>query len=112
MSAITHCHDHGRGHDQPHIGPKTYLVIYFALLGLMTLTVVAALFDLGAANFAVAMGIAVAKMLLIILYFMHVRYSERLTWVFCSAAFLWLLIFIVGTLNDYFTRGFLDSAGK
>ena len=78
----------------------------------MALTVVAALFDLGAANFAVAMGIAAVKMVLIILYFMHVRYSDKLTWVFSTAAFLWLLILIVGTLNDYFTRGFLDSAGR
>ena len=58
------------------------------------------------------MGIAAAKMVLIILYFMHVRYSDKLTWVFSTAAFLWLLIFIVGTLNDYFTRGFLDSPGS
>ena len=106
MSAISH------SHDQPQIGPRTYLIIYGALLGLMALTVVAALFDLGAANFAVAMGIATVKMVLIILYFMHVRYSDKLTWVFSTAAFLWLLIFIIGTLNDYFTRGFLNSTGK
>ena len=72
----------------------------------------AALFDLGAANFPIAMGIATAKMVLIILYFMHVRYSEKLTWVFSTAAFFWLLILIVGTLNDYFTRGVLDVPGK
>ena len=99
-------------HDQPHIGPKTYFVIYGALLGLMALTVAAAQFDLGAANFAVAMGIATVKMVLIILYFMHVRYSDKLIWVFSSAAFLWLLIFLVGTLNDYFTRGYLEVPGK
>lgn len=97
---------------QPHIGPKTYLIIYGALLGLVVLTVVAALLDLGAANFGVAMAIAAAKMVLILLYFMHVRYSDKLTWVFSTAAFLWLVIFIVGTLNDYFTRGLLESAGK
>jgi cytochrome c oxidase subunit 4 len=112
MSAITESQVHTDTHDQPHIGPKTYLIIYFALLGLMTLTVVAALFDLGAANFAVAMAIATAKMVLIILYFMHVRYSDRLTWVFSTAAFLWLLIFIIGTLNDYFTRGFINADGR
>jgi cytochrome c oxidase subunit IV len=110
MSTIAHTQAHA--HDEPHIGPRTYLTIYFALLGLMALTVVAALFDLGSANFAVAMGIAGVKMVLIILYFMHVRYSDKLTWVFSTAAFFWLLIFIVGTLNDYFTRGYLEVPGK
>jgi cytochrome c oxidase subunit 4 len=110
MSAIPLSEQHD--HDHPRIGPRTYVVIYGALLGLMALTVLAALFDLGAANFVVAMGIATVKMVLIILYFMHVRYSDKLTWVFSAAAFLWLLIFIVGTLNDYFTRGFLEVPGK
>src|SRR4051794_17746426 len=98
MSTISHSHTH----DQPHIGLKTYFVIYGALLGLMALTFGAAWVDLGAANFPVAMTIATAKTVLIVLYFMHVRYSDKLTWVFATAAFLWLLIFIVGTLNDYF----------
>jgi cytochrome c oxidase subunit IV len=108
MSDTTHTPIHG----QPHITPKTYLIIYGALMGLMFLTLLAANFDLGAANFAIAMGIATVKMVLIILYFMHVRYSDHLTKVFSTAAFLWLLILVVLTLNDYFTRGFLDVAGK
>jgi cytochrome c oxidase subunit 4 len=113
MSTISsHGSAHSHGHDERHVSVKTYLVVYFALLGLMTLTVVAALFDLGAANFGVAMAIATVKMVLIILYFMHVRYSDKLVWVFSSAAILWLLIFIVGTLNDYMTRGFLEVPGK
>jgi cytochrome c oxidase subunit 4 len=97
---------------QPHITPKTYLIVYGALMSLMALTLVAALFDLGIVNFALAMGIATVKMVLIILYFMHVRYSDRLTWVFSSAAIVWLLILIALTLNDYFTRGLIDVAGK
>jgi cytochrome c oxidase subunit 4 len=112
MSAITRSETRDHHHDQPHIGPKTYLVIYAALLGLMTLTVLASLVNLGPANFGVAMAIATAKMVLIILYFMHVRYSDKLTWVFSTAAFLWLIIFIAGTLNDYFTRGLLESGAK
>ena len=99
-------HDHPEGHG----GLRTYFTIYFALLGLMALTVGAALFDLGPANFLVAMGIATAKMVLIILYFMHVRSGDKLTGVFSVAAFFWLLILIVGFLNDYFTRGLV--AGK
>lgn len=97
---------------EPHITPKTYFIIYGALLGLMFLTLGAALVDLGPANFVVAMGIATVKMLLILLYFMHVRYSDKLTWVFSTAAFFWLVIMVVGTLNDYFTRGYLNVPGK
>ena len=108
MSA-TLTHDPGHGHAEPHIGPPTYLAVFGALLALMTLTVVAALFDLGWANFVVAMGIAGAKMLLIIIYFMHVRYSSNLTKVFSAAAFLWLAILVIGFLNDYFTRGLVGD---
>ena len=50
--------------------------------------------------------------MLIVLIFMHVRYSDRLTWVFAGAPFLWLAILIVLTLNDYFTRGLLHILGK
>lgn len=91
--------------EAPHVAVRTYLVIYVALLGLMALTVVAALFDLGPANFVVAMGIAAVKMVLIILYFMHVRYSDRLTWVFSFAAFLWLVILVSGFLIEVLNRG-------
>jgi cytochrome c oxidase subunit 4 len=98
--------------DVPHIGIKTLLIIYACLIGLMFLTLGAATVDLGRANFLVAMGIATTKMVLIILYFMHVRYSEKLTWVFSTAAFLWLIIMVGGLLNDYFTRGFLNVPGK
>jgi cytochrome c oxidase subunit 4 len=94
------------GHGQPHMTLRDYLIVYAALLGLMLLTlIVAYFFDLGPANFIVAMAIAVTKMVLIILYFMHVRFNDKLTWVFSTAAFLWLVILIVGFLDDYFTRG-------
>ena len=97
---------------EDHVPVKTLFVIYGALLGLMFLTYFAARFDLGRANFLIAMGIAATKMALILLYFMHVRYSERLVWVFSAAAFLWLLIMVGGFLNDYWTRGFTDVPGK
>ena len=52
-----------------------------------------------------ALTIAVVKMLLVILFFMHVRYSSRLTWIFVAAGFIWLLIMLDLTLSDYLTRG-------
>ncbi len=96
-----------------HIVPvQTYLVIYGVLMGLLLLTVAAALVDLGPFQFTAAMLIALVKGILIVLFFMHVRYSERLVWIFSGASFLWLVILIVFTLNDYLTRGLLNVPGK
>ena len=93
------------GHHTSHLSVRTLYIIYGSLLVLMLLTLGAAFLDLGRANFLIAMGIATTKMALIILYFMHVRFSEKLVWVYSSAAFLWLVVLVVGILNDYFTRG-------
>ena len=98
---------------QHHIIPvKTYLVIYGILMGLLALTVAAALVDLGPFQFPVSMAIAALKGVLIVLFFMHVRYQDKLTWVFSGASFLWLLILLIFTLNDYLTRGWLNIDGK
>lgn len=108
-----HAHAPAHAAHEPHVLPlRTYYTIFGALMGLMVLTVGAALFDLGVANFAVAMGIAVVKMILILLFFMHVKYSEKLVWIFSTAAFFWLLLLVIGTLNDYFTRGEIHVWGK
>ena len=96
----------------PHIDVKTLYIIYGALLGLMLLTFGAAFLDMGLANFPIAMGIATVKMALIIIYFMHVRYSSTLIRVFSCAAFFWLIVLVIGMLNDYFTRGYLNVPGK
>jgi cytochrome c oxidase subunit 4 len=83
---------------------KTYMTIWGALLGLLLLTWGLAGINLGPFNVVAALMIAVTKMLLIILFFMHVRHSSRLTWLFVAAGFIWLLIMIDLTLSDYFTR--------
>jgi cytochrome c oxidase subunit IV len=89
-----------------HIVPlKTYYVIFAALLAGTALTVWVAFFDLGPLNTVVAITIAVVKALLVILYFMHVKYSSRLTWVFAGAGFVWLVLMIGLTLADFDTRG-------
>ena len=94
-----------------HIVPiKVYGTIFFALL-LLTLTTAGVSFvDLGGnLNVVVALTIACAKALLVILYFMHVRYSDRLTWVFVGAGFFWLLILLTLTMTDPLTRNWLSS---
>jgi cytochrome c oxidase subunit 4 len=88
--------------------PKSlYFVVWAILMALLFVTWGVAQFDLGLFNSLAALTIAVIKMLLVILYFMHVRYSSRLTWVFAGAGFLWLMIMITLTLSDYTTRGFV-----
>lgn len=100
-----------------HIIPvRTYLMIFAILMGLLVATVLAAYIPLPESlrwlHLTIALVIAAAKAVLIILYFMHVRYSNRLTWVFSSAAFVWLVILLVFSLSDYFSRGWLDIEGK
>ena len=90
---------------------RAYLMVYAALMVLLVATVGAAFIDLHV-NFLVSMVIAVIKAILIVLIFMHVRYSEKLVWVFAGAAFLWLAILIALSLNDYLTRGWLNILGK
>jgi cytochrome c oxidase subunit IV len=112
MSDIIHS-DHTTEPAHEHILPiKTYLIVYAALMVLLIATVGAAFINIEPFNFALTMLIAVAKAAMILLIFMHVRYSDRLIWVFSTAAFLWLAILIVFSLNDYFTRGTLNIPGK
>ncbi len=94
------------------ISVRTNLIIFLALMVLLVLTIAIAFLDLGSLGLAIAMLIATIKALLIILYFMHVRFSSPLTWIFSSAAFFWLAIMFTLTLNDYLTRGWLELAGK
>ena len=87
------------------VSKTTYFIIFGALIAFTVLTVLVAQIDLGKMNAVVALTIAVVKATLVVLYFMHVRYSSRLTWVFVGAGFFWLGIMVVLTLSDYATRG-------
>lgn len=87
------------------IVPKVvYFRVAFALLVLFIMTVIVAFVDLGSFNIFIALTIAVAKAVLVVLYFMHVRYSSRITWVFALAGFFWLLIMFALAMSDYLTR--------
>ncbi len=81
-----------------------YLLIYCLLLALLIATVSAASVDMGPWNVVTALVIAVVKALLVILFFMHVRHSSRLTWIFAGAAFLWLTLLLGLTLSEYWFR--------
>jgi len=86
------------------VSVKLYLGIFVALLCLTALTTGVAYIDLGAFNTVAALAIAVVKMLLVILFFMHVKYSGRLIQVFILAGALFLAILITLTLADELTR--------
>ena len=87
-----------------HLTVGRYVLIWAALLGLLVLTFVLAKTDLGYFNNVVAIAIALSKMMLVVLFFMHVRYEKPLTWVFVCAGVIWLLIMFDLTLTDYMTR--------
>ena len=96
-----------------HIVPKkAYFAVFIALLLLTAVTIEVAFVDLGVLNNIVALSIAVLKALLVVLFFMHVRWSNKLTQVVVASGFLWLAILVAFTLGDYFTRGLLGVPGK
>ncbi len=92
-----------------HIVPlRIYVTIFLALLLGTGLTVWAGLQDFpGPLNVVIALTIAVIKATLVVLYFMHARYSSRLIWVVFTSALFWLAILFALTLNDYWTRDWL-----
>ncbi|HKZ77937.1 MAG TPA: cytochrome C oxidase subunit IV family protein [Pyrinomonadaceae bacterium] len=92
-----------------HIVPiKVYITIFAALMAGTALTVVAGLQDFpGPLNVVIALTIACIKATLVVLYFMHARYSSRLIWVVFTSALLWLAILFSLTFSDYWTRCWL-----
>ena len=93
------------------VSRKVYFIIFGALMVGTALTIWVANFDLGGRwNAVVALTIAVIKATLVVLYFMHVRYSSKLTWVFVAAGLMWLIILFALTLSDYMTRKWVPIA--
>ena len=93
-----------------HIVPvRVYAGVFLALLLGTTLTVFAAFHDFPwQFNTVIALTIAVIKATLVVLYFMHVRYSSRLIWVIVASALFWLAILFALTFSDYWTRGWFQ----
>ncbi len=96
-----------------HVVPvRTYVLVCIALLILTAITYAVAQINLGPWNTFVALAIAILKASLVILFFMHVRSSSRLTVIFVLAGVLWFGILLFGTLNDFVTRSWLNIPGK
>ena len=88
---------------------KIYLLIFFALMLGTALTVAAAFVDMGFMNTPVALIIALIKATLVIMFFMHVKYSPKLVGLFAVAGFFWLSIMLALTMQDYYTRGWGEA---
>ncbi len=97
----------------PHVLPiRVYLGIWSILVVLTGTTVAVAFQDLGPLNNIVALTIAVVKATLVILFFMHAKYSTRLTKLVIVSGFAWLVILIGFTLSDFGSRGWMGVPGK
>lgn len=90
------------------VAKKIYHSVFAALMVLLVMTVSVAYIHLGKLNLIAALTIAVIKAVLIILYFMHVRYSPRLIWIFVGAGFFWLGIMFALSMGDFMTRAWLS----
>ena len=93
-----------------HVATKfSYFLVFMALMVGTAVTVAVTYVDLGSLNIIVALAIAVTKATLVVLYFMHLKYSPKIIKVTFGAAFFFFAILVVHTLTDYLTRGTLGQ---
>jgi len=91
-----------------HVVPlRIYATIFATLLLLTLVTVDVAFYNFGMMNISIALAVATTKATLVVLYFMHVRYSPKLVAVFAGAGFVWLIILLALTLGDVVSRDWL-----
>jgi cytochrome c oxidase subunit IV len=103
-----HAHHADLGHE--HVTPQgVYFGIFGALMVLTIITVAVAWVNLGTLNVLVALGVAIIKATLVVLYFMHVKYSSKLTWIVVGSGVFWLIILLSITMADYLTRGWMPA---
>ena len=91
-----------------HVVPvKIYVAVFVTLLVMTAATTAISSVDLGPWNTVVALGIAVFKATLVVLFFMHAKYSPRLTHMVILAGIFWLALLLLITFSDFATRGWL-----
>ena len=100
---------HANQHEHHVVSVGTYFAIYVALLLLLAATFGVYYINLGFWSIVLGITIAVVKAVLILLYFMHVRFSSRLVWIFAAAGFVWLAILVALTMSDYISRAWLPG---
>lgn len=99
-----HSHHEGGAHYIPPV--KFYGVTLFWLMVLLIATVWAGFAQVGSATVGIiiALTIAVIKAVIVILNFMHVRFSSKLAWLWAGAGFVWLIIMFAFAFGDYVSR--------
>lgn len=90
------------------VGVGTYLAIFIALMVLTAVTTAVAYVDLGVLNVVLMLAIAVTKATLVVLWFMHLKFASRLTWLWAFGSVLFFAILVIITLSDYLTRAILS----
>jgi cytochrome c oxidase subunit 4 len=95
--------DHAE-HEHHIVSPKIYVAIFLSLLCLTGLTVAASYVEMYSFNVVVALAIAVVKAMLVVLFFMHVKYSPKLTKLTVFSGLFMFLVLIFMTLADYISR--------
>jgi cytochrome c oxidase subunit IV len=99
-------------HTAPHVvSPGLYVSVFLTLLALTFISVWAAGHDFGPFNTVVALTIAAIKALLVITFFMHVRWSGKLVVLVVASGFVWLGFLLLFTFSDYISRGWSLVAG-
>ena len=97
---------HTQGHDDHHeMGPKTLIIVWLVLTVMTVITVYVATVDFGRAiNIIVAMVIATIKASIVAYYFMHLKFEDKLTWVYALYPMFLLFLLIATTIMETFTR--------
>ena len=100
-------------HTEHHIVPKRiYLAVFFTLIVMTWVTAFVSTIDMGRWNVFVALAIAIFKATLVILFFMHVKYSPRLTKFIVACGFFWLMLLLFIVMSDLWTRTWMGVPGR
>jgi cytochrome c oxidase subunit 4 len=102
-------HDHAEHHVVP---KRIYFAVFFILIVMTWVTAFVSTIDLGRWNIFVALAIAIFKASLVVLFFMHVWYSTRLTKMIVMSSIFWLLLLLFLTMADIWTRGWMGVPGR
>jgi cytochrome c oxidase subunit 4 len=103
--------EHTESHE-PVDSVMTYALVFLALIAATVITTAVAFVDLGAFSVVVALAIAICKMLLVVLFFMHVRHSAKLTKLVLLGGVLWFLILMGMTYTDFGSRTWMGVPGR
>ena len=96
---------------EPIVPTGTNVLVFAALIVLTLATTLLGRVNLPPWNLVIALGIAAGKALLIVLYFMHIRFTPGVRRLVAAGGLLWLGLLLLGTMDDYMTRAWIPIAG-